>query len=319
MSTRRLALLMVSAVCLWIASVSPAPGVVQPEQEPSTLALADAAFQERDYEHAVTLYRRAMQEGVNFQPLHYRLGYALHALGRVDEALPHHVRGAGSTGGAMRSACLYNAACASARLGRTEDALAYLQKAIDAGFADTQLAASDADLDPIRQEERFESIIAAIGGGATLHRQLDFLLGRWEARSDDGSLRLALSFERPSPNSSVIITAVTGGNGVTSVVGMMAPDSDARAWEWVEADGIGTTIKRRGVAAGGSVTFEGVMSGPTGAIARLRVTRSIEPDGRLKERAETSWDEGQIWELHHEDFFTRAPDATTRHAPGAGG
>lgn len=316
MSTRRIAIIAASLVCLCIGGLTPARGVVQPEDEPSTLAQADAAFAQQDYERAVVLFRQANQEGIDFQPLHYRLGYALHVLGRIEEALPHHLIGAGSTGGAMRSACLYNAACAAARLGKTDDALGYFQQAIDAGFVNTQLAGSDTDLDAIRSDPRFRGLIDGIGVRATLHQQLDFLLGTWEWRDPDGTALATASFTRPSPSASSIVTTFVGGNGSYVIVGMISPVSEDRSWEWVEADGIGTTIKRRGVANGQAITFEGAMAGPTGTIAHMRLARSLEPDGRLRERAEASWDDGHTWNLHHEAYFIRAtPTPPTPPAP----
>jgi len=56
----------------------------------------------------------------------------------------------------------YNAACASTRLDRREVAYSYLQKAIEAGFLDESLLAKDPDLEPLRQGERWQAVMASV-------------------------------------------------------------------------------------------------------------------------------------------------------------
>jgi Zn-dependent protease len=54
----------------------------------------------------------------------------------------------------------FNAACSCARAGRAEEAFAWLQHAVDAGFADTTLFDTDADLASLRALPRFAELEA---------------------------------------------------------------------------------------------------------------------------------------------------------------
>ena len=54
----------------------------------------------------------------------------------------------------------YNLACARSRSGRRAEALDALSRAVDAGFADAALAASDHDLDALRSDTRFPAILS---------------------------------------------------------------------------------------------------------------------------------------------------------------
>lgn len=56
----------------------------------------------------------------------------------------------------------YNASCAGARLGRTDAAYSYLFKAIDAGFLDKAMLASDPDLESLRGEGRWRTAMDSI-------------------------------------------------------------------------------------------------------------------------------------------------------------
>jgi tetratricopeptide (TPR) repeat protein len=54
----------------------------------------------------------------------------------------------------------YFAACASARMGRAQEAVRWLREAAEAGFPCYPLFARDANLDPIRQDARFQAFLS---------------------------------------------------------------------------------------------------------------------------------------------------------------
>ncbi len=64
--------------------------------------------------------------------------------------------------GATTSHDLYNAACGYALIGRKEDALRLLERAVAAGFRDRRLLENDTDLANIRDTERFRQILAKV-------------------------------------------------------------------------------------------------------------------------------------------------------------
>jgi TolB-like protein/Flp pilus assembly protein TadD len=55
--------------------------------------------------------------------------------------------------------CLYNAACAYSMAGRATKALDTLAKAIECGFRDKDWIRSDPELDPIREDDRFQALL----------------------------------------------------------------------------------------------------------------------------------------------------------------
>lgn len=56
----------------------------------------------------------------------------------------------------------YNAACASALLGKKDDAFAYLGKAIDAGLLEKESLEEDKDLESLRTDERWKGLLDAL-------------------------------------------------------------------------------------------------------------------------------------------------------------
>jgi tetratricopeptide (TPR) repeat protein len=54
---------------------------------------------------------------------------------------------------------LFNAACFEARLGRTDDAIEHLQRAIEADGRIKENIHTDEDLDPLREDPRFAELV----------------------------------------------------------------------------------------------------------------------------------------------------------------
>ena len=54
---------------------------------------------------------------------------------------------------------LYNVACSYSNMGRTDDAIACLEKAVQNGFGHREWFENDSDLDPLRGDERFQALM----------------------------------------------------------------------------------------------------------------------------------------------------------------
>lgn len=86
-------------------------------------------------------------------------GYALHAAGRLDEALVAHERAAQFAD--VKATALYNAACVLALQGKTDKAFAKLDESIKAGFWMADHMQKDDDLKSLRTDARFDGAMKA--------------------------------------------------------------------------------------------------------------------------------------------------------------
>lgn len=87
--------------------------------------------------------------------------------GRYTEAIAVYERAfaAGIPPGAnTQGVAYYNLACAHAKLGHTDVALENLAKAVDAGFSNRRTMAEDPDLESLRADQRFATILARLTG-----------------------------------------------------------------------------------------------------------------------------------------------------------
>ncbi|HYF14815.1 MAG TPA: tetratricopeptide repeat protein [Phycisphaerales bacterium] len=267
----------------------PAAVAPQPPAFAADFEAGETAFHEEKWEEAIGAYERALAKGATMRLLHFRLGYALHVTGKHEEALKHHLLGAQIHHPAIRIDALYNAACANALLGRKDEALVWLERAIDAGFKDTGQIAKDTDLDSLRDDERFKKLVEGIGTRPTLREQMDFLVGEWEA---PGSTR-RISLERPRDGSFVIHSTITTQTN-SKWDGMLVPNAQDRRWHWTSADAVGTTLRLVGKAIEpAGVRFEGreVSAAGEGPWVRFTYTPS---EGGVSERVEVS-ENGKAW------------------------
>jgi len=298
------------AITLLLALASAAPwsrsASAQQPQTPPEVQRGDEAFAAQDWERAVEAYRAALAAGFGHGLVHLRLGYSLHMLGRYEEALESHLRTAAAAHRELRIDGLYNSACACALLGRRDEAIDYIARAIDAGFEDTEQASRDTDLESLRKDPRFKSLMDGVGIAPTLHEQMDFFLGEWTCLGPNDEEILSLTFARPLSGSSALVSTSTQPQR-SSWTGLAIPDPEHRTWIWTYADDTGTTMRfvgRRDDATGGMV-FTGAPWSPVGEGFKVRVTFTPREDGSINEKAEVSEDGGATWRAHHESRYIR--------------
>jgi dienelactone hydrolase len=113
------------------------------------------------------LLQRAIAAGVEHSMIHGQLGWAQLHLGRNAEAARSYERAFAlgiPPGRSTRGVAWYNLACAYARLGETDRALAALEQAFSEGVTERRTYEQDADLAPLRGNARFVALLGRMGG-----------------------------------------------------------------------------------------------------------------------------------------------------------
>jgi hypothetical protein len=146
------------AILALLAPLAPAapqtPGAGTPE-----LQRANQLMGQGQFASAADAFRAILDGDDTNAAAWFGLGYCRHAQGDMEGALEGHVKAAAAP--AFAPTASYNAACACARLGRVDDAFAWLAKARAAGFASWGLVATDTDLAALRGDERLAAYLPA--------------------------------------------------------------------------------------------------------------------------------------------------------------
>lgn len=126
---------------------------------PGSAAALNKAFQKQDWAKVVELGPAAAAEKPSDATMWHHYGYALHMLGKLDDALTAHMKAAELGKGQIRALGLYNAACVHAMKGDRERAFTALTEAVDtAPLQDGQLE-GDADLNALHDDPRWKDLL----------------------------------------------------------------------------------------------------------------------------------------------------------------
>ena len=134
--------------------------VYSQENQPEGFDQGRAALRRDDYERAAELFQEIVDKHPDYTRAWFLLGYSLQMDGKLEEALQANLQAA--RGPKTRSSALYNAACACSQMNRLDEAFQYLEQAIDAGFYNPHLMKTDRDLNPLREDPRFEAFLAPV-------------------------------------------------------------------------------------------------------------------------------------------------------------
>ncbi len=325
--TRSFGLVVVATLCaLAIASFATGQGSDDP------MVVAQEHIDSQEWQAAVDVLRGVTQSQPDNPRAWLLLGYALHAAGRVDEALPYHLMGAEFDQTAP--VCMYNVACVYALKGNSDKALTWLEKSVEAGFSQRQQMQTDPDLESIRSDERFARIMDGLKVQAPraqargilppdrreeqlalARRQFDFWVGEWDVYTPDG--------KKAGTNS---ITLAHAGNALiehwTSAKGSQGTsinyyNPSRRRWTQVWVDDGGNIINKTGRYIDGSMRFEGSHTLPTGERRAFRARFTQNEDGTVRQFIEESTDGGNSWKTWFDGIYVpkgeRPPDHDDEH------
>lgn len=279
-------------------------------QSPS-MEEADAFFSHQDYSEAVTAYQLITKNDSSNVVAWFRLGQSLYQLQRYQKALSAYLNAdrAGSLQGSVR----YNLACTNAMLGNEMEAIAWLNKALDVGFAGMKQLESDPDLSTVRSNARFTGLLRRCDKNARpceydeRYRQFDFWLGEWEVYNTAGK-RVGTNHIEKQLEGCVLKENWVSLNGIGGQsTNYFDPASGKWIQIWVSQSGDHTYFEGDFIDGGMHFIGENVSLDGTSQLNRM----TIEPDGvsgNVHQLIETSDDDGINWTISFDGIY-RHPGA----------
>lgn len=119
--------------------------------------------QARDWGAAASAYAAVLESEPENVAAVFGHAYCLHMGGDYGAAIEAHKRAA--TFPQVRGLALYNLGCAYALTAQADKAFEALKASHEAGFDMADLLKTDADLDSLREDPRFELLVIEVGGG----------------------------------------------------------------------------------------------------------------------------------------------------------
>lgn len=134
------------------------------------------------------------------------------------------------------------------------------------------------------------------------HRQFDFWIGDWQVRTPDGKFA-GINRIAPEYGGCVIHEHYATGKGYSGE-SLNAYDAARKVWHqtWVDDSGVLLTLEGRW--DGKSMVLEGLAPGPTGDMAKQRITWTPNADGSVRQLWESADAKG-AWTVAFDGRYTK--------------
>jgi len=274
-------------------------------------AKADETYQAKNWAEAARLYGAISAAQPKNARASYRLGVALHGLGKQDEAIAAYQRclQAGGPAGAAE----YGIGLAYASKPDPENAFKYLQKSTEDGFNDAGHLNGDEELSPLRSDTRFAKVVEQANHNVKpcaynpVNRQFDFWVGAWQVETADGATPAGDSQIELLLGDCVIQENWTsGGNTGYQGKSYNIYNPDLHRWEQFWNDNAGGMIHFYGNLK------DGVMDYYTDEIPQkdgTKLKRHLQfipmgPD-KVRQFSQGSTDSGKTWNVEYDFIYNR--------------
>ena len=300
------ALALVCLPCVGLSRSAP------PAQEGGT-ATADGYFLKQDWPNAEKAYASLVEAEPGNGKAWYRLGVARQSQKKYKEAVEAYLK-AEAIG--HNPVVMYNLGSAYAQLGDKGNAFAWLDKAVAAGFRQVELAKSDPDLAPLREDARYQALLPRLEALAhpckTLPeaRQFDFWVGKWEVRSPDGQLAGTNEIQLILGECVLLENwkGARGGNGKS----INTFNKYKGKWQqtWVDDQGDITEFVN-GEYKDQVMRFQAETRGADGKSLLRRLSFFNLGKDKVRQFSEQSTDGGKTWSTEYDLTYTRVAEFST--------
>lgn len=266
---------------------------------------ADALFGAQKWAEAAHAYEAITKVEAANGRAWYRLGVALHNLGRYAQAVEAYQKALGIN---QTPLGMYNLACSYARMGDKEKAFEWLTKALRAGFSQVALLKTDADLAPLRSDPRFSETLALAErltrpcSFAPEYRQFDFWVGHWDVQNN--GQQAGTNHIEPILDGCVLLenwTSARGGAGKS----FNFYDASTGRWQQTWVDSTGNVLNLYGEYRDNALRFSGETRARDGTRTMHRLTFFNLGPQRVRQLWEQSTDDGKTWNTVWDGTYIR--------------
>jgi hypothetical protein len=135
-----------------------------PDFQPAWLFCAERYAACGNDKDALTCYTKALKLGKASAKVHIRAAAVAGRLGKTERALAILMEAQRLLGPGQASAVMwYNMGCYATRLGRHDEAMRHLWRAVDAGYRKLEQYRNDRDLRPLRRRPDFQALLKNVG------------------------------------------------------------------------------------------------------------------------------------------------------------
>jgi tetratricopeptide (TPR) repeat protein len=265
-------------------------------------------FQKSDWANAAQAYETITRLEPANAGAWSRRGVALHSLGKHKEAVAAYERSLEIN--SQQPMTLFNLARAFARLNDKNKAFESLQKAMQAGYSQTQKLETETDLAGLRDDPRFKPLVKESAVNAKPcsarpeYRQLDFWIGDWDVKATTQNQVAGTSSIQLILGDCVILENWTGTGG-TNGKSFNFFNRATSKWQQTWVDDKGSLLEFSGDYKDGAMHYLATTTSAQGQKVLQRMTLFNLSTEQMRQLGEQSTDEGKTWTVMYDLTYTR--------------
>jgi tetratricopeptide (TPR) repeat protein len=286
------------------------------QQSTDMASAADAAYKNKNWSEAEKLYQQLTESDPTVARHWYRLAVSAQGQGDHQKALEAFERTRGK--GIPASLLDYNVAAVHASMGDSEKAFAELSAAVKAGFAQPDQMASDADLQSLRNDSRFATLVEqakhnqAPCNYTAENRQFDFWVGEWNVIPTSGGPPQGSSRIEKELGNCVIWENWTSLGGSYAGKSYNVYNPNLKRWEQFWVDNVGGMIHFHGGLKEGVMDYwTDDIPQPDGTKLRRHLQFFNQGPDKVRQFSQGSTDGGKSWHTEYDFTYLRNTPATT--------
>jgi tetratricopeptide (TPR) repeat protein len=305
---------MARATLLLMCMMMGAPAIAgspPPDSIAGKAAAASAAYEEHNWTKAEPLYEHLVQAQPDSMRNWYRLGVCLQGMGKHQRALDAFQKTQAM--GMPVSIVGYNISAVYASMGQTDRAIGLLTEAVKLGYAQADQMSTDPDLQSIRGDARFASLIERAKHNQSPcdykqeNRQFDFWVGDWDVVTTNEDSPAGIShIERAIGNCVIWENWTSRGNTGYAGKSYNIYNTDLERWEQFWVDNKGGMIHFYGGLTNGVMDFY------TDEIPQsdgTRLKRHLQffslGSNKVRQFSQGSTDGGKTWTVEYDLTYNR--------------
>ena len=288
-----------------LLSVPVAPAAGQSNQQQK----ADELFKAGEWAKAAQAYADLTKAEPENAQAWFQLGASLHEIAEFSRSAEAFEK-AEKAGFRPAAQALFRQVRAYARAGDRDKAFAALARLAAAGFLNTQLLNSQADLESLRADARFAEALKEIDKNARPcayrpeYRQLDFWIGEWDVFPTGGQGQAGSSSIQLILDRCIIFENWTGTNGYTGKSFNLF-DSTTGKWEQIWVDSRGGIIKFEGQLKDGVLHYYADAPGPNGEPGQRHLQFIPQGPNQVRQFSQRTGDGGKTWQVEYDLTYKR--------------
>ena len=298
--------LLVVCFCLVFLCLAELAVFAQTQPSPRMLA-ANELLKTRQWVEAAKAYEAIVKDEPKNARAWYQLGVAQFSLEKFDLAVEAYQKNIALSN---NPTAMYNLACAYARLGQKEQAIAWLDKAVNSQPPPMVNLAEDTDLVSLHDDPHFKELVVSLDKQrrpcmySAEAKQFDFWIGDWDVFNLQGQKVGSSTIQQISAGCGILENWRDAfGNEGKSI---NFYDSNTQKWYQYWIGAAGGPQRYSGVYKDGAIRYEGEPAALNSKGAgRRRLTFFNLDASTVRQFAEQSADDGKTWTVTYDFKYVR--------------